>query len=72
MSTALPYMAPYVVDSTFDANGNLTVSTERNYELNRWFNPMAYQDLVQWRETERRQIATGQIVITRTRVWTLS
>ena len=63
MSTALPYMAPYVVDSTFDANGSL-VSTERNYELNRWFNPMAYQDLVQWRETERRQIATGQIVIT--------
>ena len=63
MSTALPYMAPYVVDSTFDANGSL-VSTERNYELNRWFNPMAYQDLVEWRETERRQIATGQIVIT--------
>ena len=63
MSTALPYMAPYVVDSTFDANGSL-VSTERNYELNRWFNPMAYQDLVKWRETERRQIATGQIVIT--------
>ena len=63
MSTALPYMAPYVVDSTFDANGSL-VSTDRNYELNRWFNPMAYQDLVQWRETERRQIATGQIVIT--------
>ena len=63
MSTALPYMAPYVVDSTFDANGSL-VSTERNYELNRWFNPMAYQDLVQWRETERRQIATAQIVIT--------
>ena len=63
MSTALPYMAPYVVDSTFDANGSL-VSTERNYELNRWFNPMAYQDLVQWRETERRQIATGQIVVT--------
>ena len=63
MSTALPYMAPYVVDSTFDANGSL-VSTERNYELNRWFNPMAYQDFVQWRETERRQIATGQIVIT--------
>lgn len=63
MSTALPYMAPYVVDSTFNANGSL-VSTERNYELNRWFNPMAYQDLVQWRETERRQIATGQIVIT--------
>ena len=63
MSTALPYMAPYVVDSTFDANGSLA-STERNYELNRWFNPMAYQDLVQWRETERRQIATGQIVIT--------
>ena len=63
MSTALPYMAPYVVDSTFDANGDL-VSTERNYELNRWFNPMAYQDLVQWRETERRQIATGQIVVT--------
>lgn len=63
MSTALPYMAPYVVDSTFDANGSL-VSTDRNYELNRWFNPMAYQDLVEWRETERRQIATGQIVIT--------
>ena len=63
MSTALPYMAPYVVDSTFDANGSL-VSTERNYELNRWFNPMAYQDLVQWRETERRQIATGQIIVT--------
>lgn len=63
MSTALPYMAPYVVDSTFDANGSL-VSTERNYELNRWFNPMAYQDFVQWRETERRQIATGQIIVT--------
>ena len=63
MSTALLYLAPYVVDSTFDANGSL-VSTERNYELNRWFNPMAYQDFVQWRETERRQIATGQIVIT--------
>jgi len=63
MSTSLPYMAPYVVDSTFDANGSL-VSTERNYELNRWFNPMAYQDLVQWRETERRQIATGQIIVT--------
>ena len=63
MSTALPYMAPYVVDSTFDANGSL-VSTERNYELNRWFNPMAYQDLVQWRETERRQIATGQVIVT--------
>ena len=63
MSTALPYMAPYVVDSTFDVNGSL-VSTERNYELNRWFNPMAYQDLVQWRETERRQIATGQIIVT--------
>ena len=63
MSTALPYMAPYVVDSTFDADGSLA-STERNYELNRWFNPMAYQDLVQWRETERRQIATGQIVVT--------
>lgn len=63
MSTALPYMAPYVMDSTFDANGSL-VSTERNYELNRWFNPMAYQDFVQWRETERRQIATGQIIVT--------
>ncbi|MEC7693516.1 MAG: SusC/RagA family TonB-linked outer membrane protein, partial [Bacteroidota bacterium] len=63
MSTALPYMAPYVVDSIFDANGSL-VSTERNYELNRWFNPMAYQDFVQWRETERRQIATGQIIVT--------
>ena len=61
MSTALPYMSPFVIDSTFDANGNLT-GTERNYELNRWFNPMAYQDLIQWRETERRQIATGQIV----------
>ena len=63
MSTALPYMAPFVVDSTFDANGSL-VDTERNYELNRWYNPMAYQDLVQWRETERRQIATGQIIMT--------
>ena len=62
MSTALPYMAPFVVDSTFDDAGNL-VDTERNYELNRWYNPMAYQDLVQWRETERRQIATGQIII---------
>ena len=42
MSTALPYMAPFVVDSTFDDAGNL-VGTERNYELNRWYNPMAYK-----------------------------
>ena len=62
MSTALPYMAPFITDSTFDDAGNL-VSTERNYELNRWYNPQAYQDLIQWRETERRQIATGQVVI---------
>lgn len=62
MSTALPYMAPFLVDSTFDGNGNLA-GTERNYELNRWYNPLAYQDLIQWRETERRQIATAQIVV---------
>ena len=62
MSTALPYMAPFVIDSTFDVSGNLT-GTERNYELNRWYNPLAYQDLIQWRETERRQIATAQLVL---------
>jgi len=62
MSTALPYMAPFVIDSTFDASGNLT-GTERNYELNRWYNPLAYQDLIQWRETERRQITTAQLVL---------
>lgn len=63
MSTALPYMAPFVLDSTFDSNGTLT-GVERDYQLGTWYNPMAYQDLIQWRETERRQIATGQVVIT--------
>ena len=62
MSTALPYMAPYVMDSTFNDDGALT-GVERDYQLNAWYNPYAYQELVQWRETERRRIATGQVVL---------
>ena len=63
MSTALPYMAPYVIDTLFDENGNAT-GTEKNYQLDEWYNPLAYQDLIQWRETELRKIATGQMIVT--------
>ena len=37
MSTALPYMAPYVNDTTFDDNG--VIQSVDHYELDRWWNP---------------------------------
>ena len=62
MSTALPYMSPYVLDTLFDDDGNVS-EVVRDYELNRWWNP--YVSLVSqnrlWRETETRNFLTGQL-----------
>lgn len=62
MSTALPYMSPYVLDTLFDDDGNVA-EVVRDYELNRWWNP--YVSLVSqnrlWRETETRNFLTGQL-----------
>ena len=35
LSTALPYMAPFVNDTTF-GNSGVIESVDRDYELNRW------------------------------------
>ena len=60
MSTALPYMAPYVNDTTFDDNGVIQ-SVDRDYELDRWWNPLAIYNNKLFRETERRRLLTGQL-----------
>jgi len=67
MSTALPYMAPYVLDTLYDDEGNID-EVVRDYELDRWGNP--YVSLVNqnrlWRETETRNFLTGQLTYTPT------
>ena len=54
------YMAPYVNDTTFDDSGVIE-SVDRDYELDRWWNPLAIYNNKLFRETERRRLPTGQL-----------
>ena len=62
MSTALPYMAPVTKDTLFDDNGNV-LGVQDDYQLNVWNNPYASiaNGNQRWRETEYRNLVTGQI-----------
>ena len=64
MSTALPYMAPVVWWTQRLTTTGIDSVLQDDYQLNRLVQSIRIPtELVQWRETERRQMATGQMVL---------